>query len=71
MTVLGPYYGCGARRSELDSDADLEADALRARVGQLEALLREARDYVSPCRQPECDCIGRRIHLALEVTHGE
>ena len=71
MTVLGPYYGQHARPSELDSDADVEVDALQARVCRLEALLREARDYLATCGMPECDCIGRRIQCALEVPHGQ
>ena len=62
MTVLGPYYGQHARPSELDSDSDLEVDALQARVARLEALLREAQDYVGACNGG-ClrGCLGARI----------
>lgn len=72
MTVLGPYYGQHARRSELDSDADIEADALQARVRRLEALLREAQDYVGAC-DGGClrGCLGKRIVDELEVSHAE
>jgi len=73
VTVLGPYYGQHARPSELDSDADLEMDALQARVRRLEALLREAQDYVGAC-DGGClrGCLGERIvaELAVAVPRG-
>lgn len=60
------YY---PRHSELDTAADVQADALQARVRQLEALLREvAEDYVGRCHsgcQP--GCLGGRIRAALRV----
>jgi hypothetical protein len=71
VTVLGPYYGQRPPPSELDSDFDIEVDALQARVCRLEALLREARDYLSTCSVPECDCIASRIQSALEVPHAD
>lgn len=69
MTVLGPYYSQHARRSELDSDADAELDALQARVRRLEALLREAQDYVGACNGG-ClrGCLGERI--VVELSQG-
>ncbi len=58
------YY---PRHSELDTAADVQADALQARVRQLETLLREVADnYVGWCtNRCECTCIGRRIEKAL------
>jgi hypothetical protein len=46
---------------------ELELARLQDRVHRLEMLLRDASAYVSDCTVPECDCIGRRIHLALEA----
>lgn len=51
------------------SAEELELDALQDRVHLLERLLRDVTDYVAPCSTPECDCIGRRIHEALEASH--
>lgn len=62
------YY---PRHSELERQEDVEADALQARVHTLERLLRDVSEYVSPCSVPECDCVGRRIQQALEVSHGQ
>lgn len=62
------YY---PRHSELERPEDTETDALQARVHELERLLRDVSDYVAPCSVPECDCVGRRIQLALEVPHGQ
>jgi hypothetical protein len=70
VTVLGPYYGQHARRSELDSDADIEMDALQACADRRLRLLREVFDYLSPCSAPECDCVGRRVLAELEASHG-
>jgi hypothetical protein len=64
--VTEAYY---PRHSELDTAADVQADALQARVRQLETLLREvAEDYVGRCH-PGCQpgCLGGRIRAVLRV----
>lgn len=53
------------------STEELELARLQDRARLLERLLRDVTDYVAPCSAPECDCIGRRIHEALEVSHAD